>query len=109
MATTVVKKKTVRFDTQGGSPLVLTVTVGDGQAGGITVTFEDQIKDHPSGARKKIPATNNVYSGKRIVIDATVKDVQSHTDNTSVHVILEAGSGAGRFTASGGRSRGRGG
>ncbi len=75
-----------------GSPVFLTVTVGDDQAGTTVITWDGAVGDpDPDITHKPFGKPGDNLRNKLLVCLTTVKDVNALTNHTSVRYLLEGG------------------
>jgi hypothetical protein len=80
------------YPIDGGSPVYLTVTIGDDQVGTTVVTWDGAVGDpDPDITHKPFGKAGDDLRTKLLVCLTTVKDVNALTNHTSVTYLLEGG------------------
>lgn len=74
------------------TPVVLTITVGDGQVAGTSLTWDGEVTQETSIVDRDIGNEREDLTGKVLTCTTTVKDVNEFTNRTSVTYVLEGGS-----------------
>lgn len=79
------------YEVVSGQPVTITIRTGDGQAGGTTAEFDNEVIDIFEGVPLEIGAPGRDLSGLSINPIAIVKDISSQHDHTSIVIKVEGG------------------
>jgi len=92
MAEAIVVSQTAFYTVKPNSPVALSVTIGDGQAGGTAVTLGGELVGSGSDIKNlRIGKPGQDLRGASIECTTTVRDVNPATNHTSVTYSLRGG------------------